>query len=75
MRLPISFVDTLTQVVVRRTFERTIGPTLTAISYMGSFPWVDRRGTPNGRMFGGISFGGGGGTDAIEDTLREGYQQ
>jgi len=77
-RLPISFVDeasTLTQVVVGRTLERTIGPTLTVISYMRSFPWVDRRGTHKGTMFGGISFRGGGGTDAIEDTLREGYVQ
>jgi hypothetical protein len=66
-------VVTLTQVDVGRTFERTIGPTLTAISYMGSFPGVDRRGTHKKIMFGGISFEDGG--DAIEDTLRKGCLQ
>jgi hypothetical protein len=58
----------LTQIIVGRTGERTIGPTLTAISYMGRFHGVDRRGTYKGRRF--ISFRG---TGAIEDTLRKGY--
>ena len=44
-RLPISFVDearTLAQVDVGSTFERTIGPTLTAVSYLGRFRgWVE----------------------------------
>ena len=70
-RLPISFIDearSLAQVGVGSTFERTIGPTLMAISYLGSFPWIDRR-THRKIMFGGIVFEGGGGTDAMEDTL------
>lgn len=72
-RLPISFVyeaGTLAQVDTGCTFERTIGPTLTAVSYLGSFPWVNRGKTHKKRMFGGIVFGGGGGTDAMEDTQR-----
>jgi len=72
-RLPISFVDearTLAQVDVGSTFERTIGPTLTAVSYLGSFPWMGRGRTHRRIMSGGIVFGGGGGTGAIEDTLR-----
>ena len=71
-RLPISFVyevGTLAQVDTGCTFERTIGPTLTVVSYLG-FPWEDRGKTHKNRMFGGIVFGGGEGTDAIEDTQR-----
>jgi hypothetical protein len=77
-RLPISFVyeaRTLAQAnIIGCTFERTIGPTLTAVSYLGSFPWVDRGKTHKKRMFGGIVSGGGEGTDAIEDTQRGTYE-